>query len=65
MNQVVHGKGQRNERLSYKQGRGWPSTMIPSDFIVKQLLIYYDYTAFSVPDKLPSFFRRYKQPVSF
>ena len=39
--------------------------MIPSDFIVKQLLIYHDYAAFSVPDKLPSFFRRYKQPVSF
>ena len=40
-------------------------TMIPSDFIVKQLLIYHDYAAFSVPDKLPSFFRRYKQNVSF
>ena len=81
MNQVVHGKGQRNERRL--QGRGlkaWVAhlywnfqqypggpllTMIPSDFIVKQLLIYHDYTAFSVPDKLPSFFRRYKQNVSF
>ena len=81
MNQVVHGKGQRNERLqpvgdwrpgwhtSTKTSNNTPGgpwlTIIPSDFIVKQLLIYHDYTAFSVPDKLPSFFRRYKQPVSF